>query len=84
MEIAPGVHSIPVGSADFMGLYAPNVYLIVDSEAALIDSGYREREMAYADMPSLEEIIQGNFGIGEPLPKGVVRNNGTIIVDLIG
>ncbi|MDY6892290.1 MAG: MBL fold metallo-hydrolase [Chloroflexota bacterium] len=56
MEIAPGVHSIPVGSADFMGLYAPNVYLIVDSEAALIDSGYREREGVATRLEYIESV----------------------------
>ena len=40
MEIVPGVHSIPSGSSKFMGMYAPNVYLIAGREAAFIDSGY--------------------------------------------
>jgi len=40
MEIVPGVHSIPAGIDPFMGFYAPNVYLVVGREGALIDSGY--------------------------------------------
>ena len=40
MEVIPGVHSIPVGSDLFMGFFAPNVYLVVGKEGALIDSGY--------------------------------------------
>ena len=44
MEIAPGVHSIPVGSSPFMGSFAPNVYLVVGEEGALIDSGYGDEE----------------------------------------
>ena len=44
MEIAPGIHSIPVGTWTFMGLYAPNVYLVLGEKAALIDSGYDDSE----------------------------------------
>ena len=40
LEIVPGVHSIPVGIGSFMGFFAPNVYLVVDGEGALIDAGY--------------------------------------------
>lgn len=40
MEVAPGVHSIPAGSSKFMGMYAPNVFLVAGEEAALIDAGY--------------------------------------------
>lgn len=44
MEIAPGVHSIPVASRTFMGMYPPNVYLVAGEQAALIDSGYRTKK----------------------------------------
>jgi len=44
MEIAPGVHSIPMPTWTFMGVYVPNVYLVVGKEAALIDSGFRDRD----------------------------------------
>jgi glyoxylase-like metal-dependent hydrolase (beta-lactamase superfamily II) len=42
MEIGPGVHSIPVGNGSFMGMYAPNVYLVMGRELALVDSGYHD------------------------------------------
>lgn len=44
MEVAPGIHSIPVDAWTFMGLYAPNVYLVLGEKAALIDSGYDDKE----------------------------------------
>jgi glyoxylase-like metal-dependent hydrolase (beta-lactamase superfamily II) len=44
MEVAPQIHSIPVDTWTFMGLYAPNVYLVLGEKAALIDSGYDDRE----------------------------------------
>jgi glyoxylase-like metal-dependent hydrolase (beta-lactamase superfamily II) len=40
MEITPGVHSIRAGTDPFMGFFAPNVYLVIGREGALIDSGY--------------------------------------------
>jgi glyoxylase-like metal-dependent hydrolase (beta-lactamase superfamily II) len=46
MEITPGVHSIPVPTWTFMGVYAPNVYLVAGKQAALIDSGFEDREAA--------------------------------------
>jgi glyoxylase-like metal-dependent hydrolase (beta-lactamase superfamily II) len=46
MEIAPGVHSIPMPTWTFMGVYVPNVYLVLGKEAALIDSGFEDREAA--------------------------------------
>jgi len=55
MEIAPGVHSIPMPTWTFMGIYGPNVYLVVGKEAALIDSGFESREAAR----SREEYIKG-------------------------
>lgn len=44
LEIIPSVHSIPAGSSPFMGFFAPNVYLVVGNEGALIDSGYGNPE----------------------------------------
>ena len=45
LEIAPGIHSIPAQKTSFMGLFAPNVYLVVVAgECALIDSGYGDEE----------------------------------------
>ena len=46
MEIAPGVHSIPISTWTFMGVYVPDVYLVVGKEAALIDSGFEDRDTA--------------------------------------
>jgi glyoxylase-like metal-dependent hydrolase (beta-lactamase superfamily II) len=46
MEIESGVHSIPVPTWTFMGVYVPNVYLVTGEEAALIDSGFEDREAA--------------------------------------
>lgn len=54
MEIAPGIHSIPVDKTAFMGFYAPNVYLVVDgAESALIDSGYADEESTLARLDYL-------------------------------
>ncbi|MDP2719448.1 MAG: MBL fold metallo-hydrolase [Dehalococcoidia bacterium] len=39
MEIIEGVHSLPAGAGAFMGMYAPNVYLVNGRESALIDTG---------------------------------------------
>ena len=55
MEIAPGVHSIPISTWTFMGVYVPNVYLVADKEAALIDSGFEDRDTARARI----EYIKG-------------------------
>ncbi len=55
MEIAPGVHSIPISTWTFMGVYVPNVYLVAGKEAALIDSGFEDRDTARARV----EYIKG-------------------------
>jgi glyoxylase-like metal-dependent hydrolase (beta-lactamase superfamily II) len=39
LEVVPGVHSIPGGRGPFVGFFAPNVYLVVGKEGALIDAG---------------------------------------------
>ncbi len=46
MEIEPGIHSIQVPTWTFMGVYVPNVYLMAGKEAALIDTGFEDREAA--------------------------------------
>ena len=56
MEIAPGVHSIPVATSGFMGVYAPNVYLVVGGEAALIDSGHYDREAIKTRLEYIEAL----------------------------
>jgi glyoxylase-like metal-dependent hydrolase (beta-lactamase superfamily II) len=59
MEIAPGVHSVPVGKGPFMGFYAPNVYLVVGKQAAFIDSGY-------GDEPAVQARLDYLRGLGGP------------------
>ncbi len=56
MEIAPGVHSVPPARDSFMGMFAPNVYLVVGSEAAFIDSGYYDTNVIKASLDYLESL----------------------------
>ena len=56
MEIAPGVHSIPVSTWTFMGVYAPNVYLVAGEEAALIDSGFSDRDTIRKRVKYIERL----------------------------
>jgi glyoxylase-like metal-dependent hydrolase (beta-lactamase superfamily II) len=44
MEIAQGIHTIPTGIDRLLGSFAPQVYLVIGREAALIDSGYGDDE----------------------------------------
>lgn len=39
MEVIKGIYSLTFGQREFLGLFPPNVYLIADKKAALIDSG---------------------------------------------
>jgi glyoxylase-like metal-dependent hydrolase (beta-lactamase superfamily II) len=55
MEIAPRVHSIPIGPSRFMGMYAPNVFVVTGESAALIDAGYFDAESTKAQI----EYIRG-------------------------
>lgn len=56
MEIAPGVHSIPMPTWTFMGVYVPNVYLVVGEEAVLIDSGFEDRDAARTRIEYIEGL----------------------------
>ncbi len=56
MEVDPGIHSIPVDTWTFMGVYAPNIYLVVGKKAALIDSGYKDSETIGKSLEYIEEI----------------------------
>jgi glyoxylase-like metal-dependent hydrolase (beta-lactamase superfamily II) len=57
LEIAPGIHSIPVEKGSFMGFFAPNVYLVVDkSHGALIDSGYSDEESIRARIDYIKTV----------------------------
>jgi glyoxylase-like metal-dependent hydrolase (beta-lactamase superfamily II) len=55
MEVAPGVHSIPLGASRFMGMYAPNIFVVTGERAALIDSGYFDAEVTKVQL----EYIRG-------------------------
>jgi len=59
LEIVPRVHSIPVGSDLFMGFFAPNVYLVVGKEGALIDSGYGDEQ----SLASILDYAKGFAGL---------------------
>jgi len=59
LEIVSGVHSIPVGSDPFIGFFAPNVYLVVGKEGALIDSGYGDEQ----SVASMLDYINGFPGL---------------------
>jgi glyoxylase-like metal-dependent hydrolase (beta-lactamase superfamily II) len=57
MEIASGIHSIPVDKASFMGFFAPNVYLVVDKyHSALVDSGYGDEESIRARIDYINTV----------------------------
>ena len=56
MEIAPGVHSIPMSTWTFMGLYAPNVYIVAGKEAALIDSGFKDKDAARSRIEYIRKL----------------------------
>lgn len=56
MEIAPGVHSIPMSTWTFMGIYAPNVYLVAGKEAALVDSGFKDRDAARSRIEYIKKL----------------------------
>ena len=51
VEVAPNVFRITVGQGAFLGVYAPNVYLVVgDDGAAFIDTAYGEDEEVEAQL----------------------------------
>jgi glyoxylase-like metal-dependent hydrolase (beta-lactamase superfamily II) len=56
LEIAPGVYSIGEETRTFMGVYAPNVYLVVGERAALIDSGYQNSELVGPVLGHIERL----------------------------
>ena len=61
MELAPGVHSlhVPVGGSFFFRKYPPNVYLVLDGEGVLIDSGYIHQD-------AVEKRLEYLKGLGSP------------------
>ena len=56
MEIAPGIHSVPLDIGGFMGFFAPNVYLVTGERAAFIDSGYADDESVRSRLDYLESL----------------------------
>lgn len=44
MEIAPGIHDIPIGLESKLGPFAPKVYLVIGDGGAVIDSAYGNDE----------------------------------------
>jgi len=62
MEIAPHVHSIPVATWTFMGVYTPNVYLVAGREGALIDSGFYDRDTIEKRIEYIEGLAPLKLG----------------------
>ena len=51
MEIAPNVHMVTVGRGDYIGVYAPNVYLVTGNRrAAFIDTAHGKHEEVQAHL----------------------------------
>jgi glyoxylase-like metal-dependent hydrolase (beta-lactamase superfamily II) len=74
MEIAPGIHSIPITRSRFMGMYAPNVFLAVGERAALIDTGYFDEEVTRAQteyIDSLRPLALSHILLTHPHPDHV-------------
>ena len=66
MEVAPKVHRVVVGQGAFVGVYAPNVYLVAgDSRAAFIDTAYGKDEEVQAQLELWESL-------GKPQVEAIV------------
>lgn len=66
MEIAPNVHRVTVGEGAFVGVYAPNVYLVKgESAAAFIDT-------AYGKDGEIETYLGLWESLGKPRIDGIV------------
>ena len=46
MEVAPGIHDVPLGLKEKIGSFAPKIYLVAGGRGALIDSAYGDEEAA--------------------------------------
>lgn len=57
MEIARGIFSLTCGRGEFMGLFPPNVYLIVGEKTALIDSGINDPETINARLERIKGYL---------------------------
>jgi len=74
MEIAPGVHSIPIERSRFMGMYAPNVFVVTGRSAALIDCGYFDAEITRAQLEyvrGLKPLMVSHVVITHPHPDHI-------------
>ena len=57
MEVAPNVHRVVVGEGAFVGVYAPNVYLVTgQGRAAFIDTAYGKDEEIQAHLELWESL----------------------------
>ncbi|MFQ5933301.1 MAG: MBL fold metallo-hydrolase [Dehalococcoidia bacterium] len=58
MELAPGVHSlhVPMKGTFFLRKYPPNVYLVIDGDGVLIDSGYGNDASVRPRLEYLKEV----------------------------
>ncbi len=57
MEIAPGVHQVTVGKSAYMGVYPPNVFIVVGKRAAaLVDGGYNRSDDVKARVDYLSNL----------------------------
>ena len=57
-ELAPGVHSlhVPMEGSFFLRKYPPNVYLVMDGDGVLIDSGYGVEEAVRQRLDYLKSL----------------------------
>ena len=57
MEIATGVHLIPVAAYTVFGIYAPNIYGVIGEKAVIIDTGYNDNKLAAAEPNTLDRVV---------------------------
>ncbi len=71
MEIASHIYSLyaPINKGYFLSKYPPNVYLILDGEGVLIDSGYGYKDGVKRRLDYLEEL-------GKPKVEYIVLTHG--------
>ena len=65
MEIVAGIHLASGMSSTFMGLYPPNIYLVVGKKAAFLDTGY-------GDEPAIEATLGYLNRIKAPVVKYII------------
>jgi glyoxylase-like metal-dependent hydrolase (beta-lactamase superfamily II) len=61
MEVAPGIHHVPVEIPGFRGApFSPNVFFVVDGgEAAMVDSGFPDETSVQTRMQYLKDELGG-------------------------